>query len=146
MNDHTTPETMTQVAPYPRELASIVDRLSYRDGWTFRLADTDRGQGSRGLTLVITTRVPDSYHPGHTILVAHYMLVPPAAYNERSWKWWLFDQIGLVERHERAEFFRIDGQPVTPPAHGPGNDPYLLLDYGTDLDRRTQATGAVNPE
>jgi hypothetical protein len=43
------------------------------------------------------------------------------------------------------EFFRIGGKPVYPPAHGPGNDPYLVLTYGEDLDRRTRFTGEVGP-
>jgi hypothetical protein len=59
---------------------------------------------------------------------------------------WLFDQIGLVELHERMEFFKIDGEPASPPAHGPGNDPYLLLEYGSDTDRRTSFRGDLNPD
>jgi len=139
---------MAQRAPYPAVLEDLVSRLSYRPGWTFHLAELDRGQGSRGLTLVITTLGHDSYNPEHGqgYRVNHYMLVPPAAYDERSWRNWLFEQLLLVERHECMEFYRIDGQPVYPPAHGPGNDPYLVLTYGTDLDRRTKFTGEVSPE
>jgi hypothetical protein len=128
-------------------LSGLVDRLSYRDGWEFLLADElDRGQGSKGTTLIITVTTPDSYRPEHTISVNHYMLVPPASYDARSWTWWLFQQIGLVEQHERMEFFHIDGKPVYPPAHGPGNDPYLVLIYGWDVDRRTSFRGELNPE
>lgn len=137
---------MRQEAPYPAELADLVSKLKYRPGWAFKLAHMDRGQGSKGLTLTITVTAPDSYDQDKTIRVAHYMTVPPAAFNERSWKWWLFQQIGWVEQHERMEFFRIDGKPVYPPAHGPGNDPYLILEYGTDADRRTSFRGELNPE
>lgn len=127
-------------------LVGLVDRLTYREGWTFVLhRDLHRGQGSAGTTLIIAVTTPDSYHPEHTITVNHYMIVPPASYNERSWRKWLFDQIGLVEQHERMEFFQIDGQPVYPPAHGPGNDPYLILEYGSDEDRRTSFRGTLNP-
>lgn len=98
---------MRQEAPYPSVLAGLVGRLRYKDGWTFSLTDMDRGQGSAGLTLVIKVRCPDSYHPENRIRVAHYMLVPPAAYNERSWQRWLFSQILLVEQHEAAEFFQL---------------------------------------
>lgn len=136
---------MRQTAPDPVPLRSLLERLEYKDGWRFTLDDIDRGQGSEGLTLVINITGPDSYDTQRTVSVNHYMLVPPAAYNERSWRRWLFDQIGLVERHERMEFFRIDGAPCFPPAHGPGNDPYLVLEYGTDLDRRTSFRGEVNP-
>jgi hypothetical protein len=141
--------TITQVAPEESlaVLEDLLDRLKYqREGWAFSLAtDMDRGQGSHGTTLVITLTMPDSYHQDQIIRVRHLMLVPPAAYNERSWLKWLFDQIGLVEQHERMENFLIDGKPVYPPAHGPGNDPYLILDYGTDADRRTSFRGELNP-
>jgi hypothetical protein len=142
------PVVMRQVAPYPQILADLLGRLTYEPGgrtWQFTLADTDRGQGSKGLTLVINITGPDSYS-GSTTSVNHYMLVPPAAYDERSWTRWLFDQIGLVELHERMEFFKIGGKPAMPPAHGPGNDPYLILQYGSDTDRRTSFRGDLNPE
>ena len=146
---------MRQEAPFPETLKYLVDRLSYRPGWTFRLAHIDRGQGSKGLTLVITTLGYDSYNPQHgeTYRVNHYMLVPPAAFDARSWQNWLFEQLLLIEKHECMEFFTIHDSPgsehyVKPmaPAHGPGNDPYLVLTYGTDIDRRTRYTGEVNPE
>jgi len=145
---------MQQTAPYPAPLAYLVDRLSYRPGWSFKLAHLDRGQGSEGLTLIITTRGYDSYHPGRgeNYLVNHYMPVPPAAFDCRSWQRWLFDQLLLVERHECMEFFTIHDSPgsehcVKPyaPSHGPGNDPYLVREIGTDADQRTSFRGELNP-
>ena len=138
---------MRQEAPDPEILHDLVKRLTYGGDreWRFTLEDRDRGQGSKGLTLTINITGPDTYHPDRTISVNHYMLVPPAAYDERSWRHWLFEQIGLVELHERMECFKIDGKVVWPPAHGPGNSPYLLLEYGSDLDRRTSFRGDVNP-
>jgi hypothetical protein len=140
------PGAMRQEAPYPAELADLVAKLRYRPGWKFRLEDIDRGQGSSGLTLVITTCGYDTYHPdrGEKYRVNHYMLVPPASYNRRSWLNWLFEQLLLVERHECMEFLVIDGERPRAPAHGPGNDPYLTLDHGTDLDRRTSFRGELN--
>ena len=147
-------ETMRQAAPYPDLLAALVRRLHYRPGWTFRLVDHDRGQGSEGLTLVITTLGYDSYHPewGEHYRVNHYMPVPPAAFDERSWQRWLFDQLLLVERHECMEFFVLCSEPggedhVRPyaPSHGPGNDPYIVREIGTDLDRRTSFRGDIEP-
>jgi hypothetical protein len=141
--------TITQQAPGAGLdiLSNLIDRLTYRDGWKFLLVnDLDRGQGSRGTTLIITLTMPDSYDQANLISVNHYMLVPPASYDERSWRWWLFQQIGLVEQHERMEFFQVDGKPAYPPAHSPGNDPYLVLEYGSDTDRRTSFRGDLNPE
>jgi hypothetical protein len=125
-----------------------VGRLRYRPGWEFELTHHDRGQGSAGLTLIITTRGFDSYHPerGEHYRVNHYMPVPPAAYDRRSWENWLFEQLLIVEKHECMEFFSIDGTRPKAPAHGPGNDPYLVLTYGDDADRRTSFRGTLNPE
>jgi len=142
-------DVMRQEAPYPHVLADLLSRFTYSAPgreWAFTLADVDRGQGSKGLTLTINITGPDTYHPERVISVNHYQLVPPAAYNERSWRHWLFAQISLVELHERMEFFRIDGEPAMPPAHGPGNDPYLVLEYGTDTDRRTSFRGVLDDD
>lgn len=136
---------MRQEAPYPTALAQLVEDLRYKEGWSFRLGDLDRGQESKGLTLSIYITVPDAYHPERDRSVVHYMLVPPAAFDERSWRRWLFDQIGLVEVHERCECFEIAGERPYAPSHGPGNDPYLIREVGTDLDVRTSFRGEVNP-
>lgn len=145
---------MRQEAPYPDALHYLVERLSYRPGWTFELAHIDRGQGSKGLTLVITTKGYNSYHPdrGETYRVHHYMPVLPAAFDHRSWQRWLFEQILLVERHEAMEFFTIHDSPGSEhfakpyaPSHGPGNDPYIVRELGTGLDQRTSFRGDVNP-
>lgn len=140
-------ETLTQKAPYPEVLHDLVRRLSYRPNWEVELESIDRGQGSEGLTLVITTCGYDSYHPerGQKYRVNHFMPVPPAAYNEQSWRRWLFEQLLLVERHECCEFFRIDGKRPFAPHHGPGSDPYIVFERGTDEEVRTMYTGEINP-
>lgn len=145
---------MRQVAPYPDALAYLVARLEYRPGWEFTLEDDDRGQGSAGLTLTITTCGYNSYHPerGETYRVNHPMPVPPAAFDIRSWQHWLFEQLLLVERHECMEFFTMHDSPgsehtVRPyaPQHGPGNSPYTVCEYREDVDRRTSFRGDLNP-
>lgn len=147
-----TSKSMSQEAPYPEALEYLVYRIAYRPGWKFNLAHIDRGQGSSGLSLVITTLGYDSYHPerGEHYRVNHYMPVPPAAYDARSWQRWLFDQCLLVERHECMEFFAIHDEPnsehaVRPyaPSHGPGNDPYIVREIGTELDQRTNFRGEI---
>ena len=145
---------MRQEAPDPLALHNLVGRLRYKPGWRTWLDDIDRGQGSRGLTLVVQRTGPDAYHPDRDLLqVNHYFPVPPAAYDERSWRRWLFDRLLDVETHEAIEFFQLatgDGaatvRPLAP-SHGPGNDPYMIREPdGTDLDRRTKFTGEVEPE
>jgi len=112
-----------QAFPRPEPLFELVDGLTYKAGWDVSVKDVDRGQGSRGLTLCILITTPDSYHPEELRRVMHYMPVPPAAFDRRSWRRWLFEQILLVERHECCEFFQVDGARPYAPHHGPGNDP-----------------------
>ena len=147
---------MRQVAPDPAVLAGLVDRLDYNPPgreWSFSLLDMDRGQGSDGLTLVINITGPDTYNPRHFVSVNHLMIVPAAAYDARSWQRWLFDQIGLVELHERCEFFKIADSPGSEhvtrpyaPSHGPGNDPYLIREVGTLEDVETTFRGEHSPQ
>ena len=144
---------MHQEAPFPEALRYLVERTRYKEGWRFTLTDLDRGQGSKGLTLVILRTGPDSYHPERTLPVNHYFIVPAASYNYRSWQRWLFDRIRDVESHEAAEFFQVCDSPgsehaVRPyaPLHGPGNDPYLVAELARDEDRRTSFRGELNPE
>lgn len=139
-----TTNLMTQQAPYPGRLAALVGRLTYKPGWRFRLLDNyDRGQGSVGLTLVITITATDSYDHDKQIAVRHLMPVPPAAYDERSWRDWLFEQILLVEHHEAAEFFTIGSDKPYAPLHLPGSNPYMKVEKATDVELRTSFEGIV---
>lgn len=136
---------MHQTAPFPTDLGGLVQSLTYKAGWSFRLEDIDRGQGSAGLTFIAQVVCPDSYHPDLRRAVAHYFIVPAAAYDERSWRRWLFDRIRDIETHEAMEFFQIDGERPYAPNHGPGRDPYTVHEIGTDADRRTSFRGEVKP-
>lgn len=134
-----------QVSPFPYILRELVESLTYRPGWKFKLSHVDRGQGSNGLTLSVITLGYNTYHIdyGETYSVIHYMPVPPASYNRQSWQRWLLDQILSIERHEACEFFQIGDERPYGPHHGPGNDPYIVFDHGTDEDRRTSFKGEV---
>ena len=145
---------MTQTAPYPEILASLVGELTYRVhlGWRVWLEDDcqrdkpGRHAGeSRGLTLIVQRRGPDTYNPASIMVVNHYFAVPPATYDKRSWRRWLFDRLGDVDTHERMEDFVIGGERPYAPSHGPGSDPYLIRELGTELDQRTSFRGEVNP-
>lgn len=75
--------------------------------------------------------------------VHHYFPVPPATYNEMSWRYWLLQCCVLVEQHEACEHFDIDGERTFAPNHGPGWNPYIITVETTELDRRTRFTGEV---
>lgn len=135
--------TMKQEAPYPHALRDLVVRLKYKPGWNFSLGDVDRGQGSEGLTLIVHVTTEDGYHPEQKRSVVHYMIVPAAAFDKRSWQRWLFDQIRLIELHETCEFFRLEEVRPYKPNHGPGRDPYVQMEVGTEVDAATSFRGVV---
>lgn len=122
-----------QEAPHPMELEELVATCQLNPGWSVELRDMDRGQGSKGLTLIITTKGYDSYHPdrGETYRVRHYFPVPPASYLRGSWQRWLFDTYLDVQIHEGMEFFQIEGKRPYAPHHGDGEDPYTIFERGT---------------
>lgn len=144
-----------QAAPFPAELAELVDGLTYKPGWTFTLrhmvrehedpSDDSSPALSEGLTLDVVSLTHDSHHPerGLVYRVHHYVIVPPATFNRASWQRWLLEQLLLIERHEAAEFFRIDGEQPYAPTHGPGDDPYVIRELTTDEARRTSFRGTV---
>jgi hypothetical protein len=132
---------MRQIAPDLVLLSHLVEQIGYKEGWDFKLLHLDRGQGSEGLTLIICVTCQDSYNPRHTMMVKHYMIVPAAAFDERTWTRWLLEQILLVEQHEACEFFQIDGHRPYAPNHGPGRDPYTIMDQGTAADAQTTFRG-----
>lgn len=142
---------MTQTAPFPYALADLVKRVNYRPGWYFSLDNVSRDKDADGvsigygLTLVITTRGYNSYKPsdGETYRVSHYFIVPAATYDERAWMRWLFDRLVEVETHECMEFFRIDKRRPYAPNHGPGRNPYSIIERGTETDAHTRFTGDV---
>jgi hypothetical protein len=138
-------QLITQEAPWPVELAEMVEALEYRHNWTFWLiSDEDRGQGCRGLTLSVLVSTVNSYEPHEPIRVRHLFPVPAAAYDRDSWQRWLFEQLLLVERHEAMEFFTVAGTKPYAPNHGPGNDPYTVRELTTDEARRTSFRGEVS--
>lgn len=135
----------SQTAPYPDALKALVDKLTYRPGWKPRLENIDRGQGSTGLTLIIRSLGYDTYHVdrGETYEVNHFSPVPPAAFDGRAWERWLLDQFLLIEAHEACEFFQIGGRRPFAPNHGPGRNPYSIIETGTDQDARTSFRGEL---
>lgn len=137
--------TFRQIAPYPTTLVELVNKSKYRPGWFLEIQDLDRGQGSKGLTLCIYTVGYDTYNVerGQDYRVVHYFPVPPAAFNEESWKRWILDCLIKVETHEACEFLQIDGTRPFAPHHGPGWDPYIVLHHGSDVDARTDFRGNV---
>lgn len=130
-------------APYPHELHDLVLALRYRPGWSFRLENIDRGQGSEGLTFMVLSRGYDTYNPdqGETYRVWHYFPVPPAAYVRSSWQRWILDRLIEVETHEACEFMVVNGVRPFAPVHAPGHDPYVVREVARVEDAETTFRG-----
>lgn len=109
-------------------LAEVVSQASYKPGWTFTLQEVERGQGCEGLTLLIAFDAQDSCSPnGSSVRGVHLFPVLPANYNREAWEDWILECVHLVERHETHEFFRVNGEQVYFPSHGPGRSPYVTF-------------------
>jgi hypothetical protein len=115
MSEPANPEGMRQYAPFPADLADLVDRLRFKPGWRFTLADivrdpaTTHGAAAGGLTFTVLTSGYDAYHPerGEGYRVYHHFPVPAATFNRASWLRWLLDCLLRVELHETCEFFAL---------------------------------------
>lgn len=128
-------------APFPDELAEIVEQLAYRPAWRFSLKDLDRGQGSEGLTFIVVTEQFDTYNPEREMRVRHMFPVPPAAFNRESWLRWVLDRLVEIETHEACEFMVVDGKRPFAPNHGPGWDPYSIRELNTQEAAETSFRG-----
>lgn len=148
MSRHAIPvHAVRQYAPDPVELDAIIRQLAYKPGWTFMLYDKQRDDDppAGGATLSIVTHGKDAYHPGVERPIAHLFIVPAATYDRESWVRWVFERVRDVETHEACEHFVLDGVRPFAPRHGPGSDPYTIIQYATDEQRRTSFRGEVKP-
>ncbi|AOQ27935.1 hypothetical protein KIY77_gp06 [Mycobacterium phage Mundrea] len=120
---------ITQTAPYPDELEELVDGIRYRPGWSFQLVEGQRNDEVYGLALLIVVDTVDAYD-GEThrpAQIAFPFMVPPELRSRDGWQRWLYDRIADAERHERGEFFEVDGEKPFAPRHYPEPDGYLRL-------------------
>lgn len=137
-------QTFGQIAPWPFELAELIDIAHAFPGWSFELLDEDRGQGCIGLTMEIIVIGRDAHHPENKHRgVRHLFPVPAAAYNRKSWLAWIHERCRDVTNHEIGEWLRFgedpDAERPFQPNHGEGHDPYLTYVHNTTEERRTRA-------
>lgn len=148
---------MVQWAPFPDVLAELVEALVYKPGWSFQLYDTTRDREptedgvpwwkgeplAGGLTFVVTTRHANAYRdePRPT---DHLFPVPAATFNCAAWDRWIHDRLLDVDLHEAGEWHQDGAFRPFAPTHGPGDNPYVIVQYATDEQRRTSFTGDLN--
>jgi hypothetical protein len=144
---------MTQYAPWPKALEEAVAEFEYMEGWRFSLADIPRDfedAGGReipiagGLTFIISVPCYDSYHPERYRPVQHYHPVPAATFNRQSWERWMFDRLIDTLTHEAGEWSKFGDRRPFAALHGPGDNPYVVHEMATQLQRSTSYRGEVN--
>lgn len=150
---------LPHLSGFPVELADIVATMKVTNKpeyEIFELRDTERDHASThngsagGLTFTVYTRHQDAYHE-RPRAVAHLFPVPAATYNRGGWLRWVLERLKDIESHELGEGFTVltDGEGVErpfAPTHGPGDNPYVTVQYATDEQRRTSFLGTVKEE
>lgn len=96
------------------QIRACLKRITYKPGYRFTVYD---GQWE-GQHLVITTAVPDAYHPDRTVTLDIHSPLPPMP-DDAALHAWLMWRLWRIETHELREWFRVDGVPVSDP-HAPG--------------------------
>lgn len=123
-------------------LAAVVRDVECKPGWSFDMrADQDTG----GCCVVITIDGYNSAFPNERrpISVSHWKPVPLTTFNYQAWRRWLFTQCQEVENHELGEWFRFGNERPFLPLHGPGENPYVVVEYRNEIDSRTTQNGTV---
>ncbi len=117
-------DMMWQTAPYPENLAIMVDDVDYKD-WSLNLDFYEREVGGEGLTLRIRFPAQDTCYPENgVVFLIHDFEVPARILDRESWQRWIFDCIMLAERHESMEQFCLAGERVFFPEHSATSDMY----------------------
>lgn len=130
---------MTPDVYVPAGLRALVESLTYKPGWEFRLEVRFDPDGAGGLTFGVISDTEDSRNPGRRIRVYHPFLVPAASYNRRCWIAWIRDRLADVEAHELGEFLLVDGVREFGPHHGNGENPYIVWHVGDLEDTAVRA-------
>ncbi len=113
-------------------LADVVSRVTYKPGWSIRLAEIARERehlaGGAGLTLIVNFAAQSSTRPDQVAGLEHFFAVPPAEYDRQTWERWVLDCLLAMEQHEACEFFKVDGWAPYFPPHGDrcGKSPYTI--------------------
>lgn len=123
-------------------LCALVRELECKPGWEF---DIRLDQETGASCLVISVSGYNSAFPTERrpITVSHWKPIPITTYGVGAWKRWLFTQCQEVETHELGEWFRFrDDRPFLP-LHGPGENPYVVVEYRDPIDSLTTQNGTV---
>lgn len=103
--------------------ARLIETIAYKPGWSFKIG----GPGHR--FVCVFARTVDSTAPSRERITQHMFELPDATGPDLVR--WLFDRLLDIERHEAAEFFRLDGDAPFWPYHQDEGSPYELVERMT---------------
>lgn len=102
--------------------------VTYRPGWSVDFA----GDLTRGLYITVNATEPNVCSPGEEFHTSPLFRVPDEVVTREQFLDWVLDVcIPGVEKHERYEWFRVDGKHWRDP-HAPG-----MPAFATDFARST---------
>lgn len=97
-----------------RELAALVEHVSYKPGWSFSCRFDDDDQEC--VTVNIQARLPCSRRPGREVTLFRMFTADlRSSHLLEDFPQRLFDQVARMELHEAEEWFTVDGvRPLDP--------------------------------
>lgn len=99
---------------------SAVAAIAYKPGWRFRIG------GPLNRYLCVHAPTVDSVDMSRERTTQHMFELPDVTGAE--FFRWVFDRLLDAERHEAAEFFRVDGQAPYWPNHQDEGSPYAWVE------------------
>lgn len=119
-------------------LARVVAEMRGPKHWSFRLHDEDGAK-----RFVVRIRGTNNYEPDEPFIVDHFHPVPITTFNEKTWRRWVFDKCRATMNHELGELIRWGEERPFSPLHGPGEDPYVVVEYRAPTDALTTQDGSL---
>jgi hypothetical protein len=103
------------------DAAPLVAALSYKPGWTFKVAGPNRSK------LCVFAVTPDSGDPANPRTTQHQFDLPALPCTLAEFVRWVLDCLLDVEQHEACEFLAVGGFRPFFPHHQDEGSPYELV-------------------
>lgn len=101
--------------------AAVIASITYKPGWTFKLA------GPLGRYLCVFANTVDSQQVDRYRTTQHQFRLPDELADRQALIRWLFDCLLLCELHEAGEFFQVGSFRPFFPNHQDEGSPYELV-------------------
>lgn len=93
------------------DMAGLLERVTYRPGWTIGVHHIDPYQGP---FISICGTVANSYQPDESVPLRIHSPIPPMRTEDEFFEWLLW-RCTRVAVHEEMEWLQVDGKPFHDP-------------------------------